>query len=255
MPKPYRWRSFRYRFVPWLLSQFPSRAVKVQLANESMLSNEQCHCQIISILRQLSDSGVHSMPKKAFSLEMRSSSITGAGQGLFVRNGKVPSHSIVALYPGTVYAPGDPILLQSLNNCYILCCADGYYIDGKSHGLSKLIYKSCVSRDTVMPGVPAAQCDWLQSNVRSCAECLCLGQIVNNAADNNANVAYQEHWLETEHVHYTLRQHLPNIEFQAAVVAPVRNGSQSRLKTVVLVSLREIAAGEELLSSYFTLIH
>ena len=55
------------------------------------------------------------------------------------------SNIITILYyilnTGTVYLPFDPILLQSINNEFILRCIDGIHIDGKHRGLSKIIYK------------------------------------------------------------------------------------------------------------------
>ena len=55
------------------------------------------------------------------------------------------SNSITLLYyiliTGTVYLPFGSILLQSINNEFILHCIDGVYIDGKRWGLSKIIYK------------------------------------------------------------------------------------------------------------------
>ena len=57
------------------------------------------------------------------------------------QDGVVQPDTLVALYPGTVYDAGEPVLLQSLGNPYIIQCVDGRYIDGKSRGISRLIYK------------------------------------------------------------------------------------------------------------------
>ena len=57
------------------------------------------------------------------------------------QDGVVQPDTLVALYPGTVYDAGEPVLLQSLGNPYIIQCVDGCYIDGKSRGISRLIYK------------------------------------------------------------------------------------------------------------------
>ena len=45
------------------------------------------------------------------------------------------------IFAGTIYLPFDPILLQSINNEFILHCIDGVDIDDKHRGLSKIIYK------------------------------------------------------------------------------------------------------------------
>ena len=76
-----------------------------------------------------------------FELEIKPSEI--AGNGVFLKRGRVKRHKLVALYPGTVYYPGEPVFFQSLKNHVMLECLDGIYIDGKHLGLSKSIYKSC----------------------------------------------------------------------------------------------------------------
>ena len=42
--------------------------------------------------------------------------MAGAGRGVLVVGGAVPRGALVALYPGTVYQPYQPILLQSIGN-------------------------------------------------------------------------------------------------------------------------------------------
>ena len=94
-----------------------------------------------------------------FNTTIGNSLIKGGGRGVFVTTGTVRKGQLVALYPGTqttptrylvsyvirpigtVYFPGDPILIQSLCNSYILRCIDGIHIDGKNTGLSRLIYR------------------------------------------------------------------------------------------------------------------
>ncbi len=48
---------------------------------------------------------------------------------------------ITQFFPGTVYLPSEPVLLQSLGNPFLFRCADGWVIDGHSHKLSGWIYK------------------------------------------------------------------------------------------------------------------
>ncbi|CAG0893758.1 unnamed protein product [Cyprideis torosa] len=82
-----------------------------------------------------------------FSLCLKPSSI-GAGTGVFVDRGSIPAANYpVALYPGTVYLPGDPIFFQSLGNPFIFRCADGTLVDGSHRALSKVIHRSCVLRE------------------------------------------------------------------------------------------------------------
>ncbi len=58
-----------------------------------------------------------------FSLQVGPSSLgPKVGRGVFVAPGvrDIPKGKVVALYPGTVYEAGQPILLQSVANQYIL---------------------------------------------------------------------------------------------------------------------------------------
>ena len=55
----------------------------------------------------------------------------------------------MCLYPGTVYQPHQPVLLQSIGNQYIFRCGDGVLIDGSSRGISRTIFRSCTGRDQV----------------------------------------------------------------------------------------------------------
>lgn len=77
-----------------------------------------------------------------YQVEKRPSLLSGGGQGLFVTSGVVPRGSLVALYPGTVYWPFEPILLQSISNRFVFRCVDGILIDGNDCGISKYVYRS-----------------------------------------------------------------------------------------------------------------
>lgn len=46
--------------------------------------------------------------------------IPGAGRGVFVARGSVEQGQMVALYPGAIYTPSQPVLFQSIGNQYIL---------------------------------------------------------------------------------------------------------------------------------------
>lgn len=84
-----------------------------------------------------------------FCLHKYPSSIPEAGHGVKVLRGHVQRGQIVALYPGSVYEPGDPILLQSIRNCFILKRKDGTMIDANDRpfSLSRLIAASIVNRE------------------------------------------------------------------------------------------------------------
>ena len=72
---------------------------------------------------------------------------------MFVCRGRLEEGSLACLYPGAVYQPQDPVLLQSVANQFILRCCDGVLLDGNNRGLSPLIFRSCTGRDQVMTRV------------------------------------------------------------------------------------------------------
>lgn len=76
-----------------------------------------------------------------YSIGRRHSNIPGAGRGVFVTDGVVCKGQVVALYPGTLYHPGERLLIQSIRNPFILRCSDGVMVDGRDTGLSRSIYK------------------------------------------------------------------------------------------------------------------
>ncbi|KAF9079288.1 SET domain-containing protein 9, partial [Mortierella sp. AD031] len=93
------------------------------------------------------------------------SRIPNAGLGVFLRrrsnNNPLPAGTIVALYPGTLYRPGEAIFFTSLQNRYILKCEDGIFVDGKPTGLSGFIYRSANGRDNFPGIVPTADTTWM----------------------------------------------------------------------------------------------
>ncbi|XP_073538230.1 SET domain-containing protein 9 isoform X1 [Phyllobates terribilis] len=75
---------------------------------------------------------------------------------------------------------------------------------------------------------------------------LAVGQYVNNCSNvHEANVCYQEFDVPASFP-VELRQYIPNVRYSHDVEGPLR--------CVVLVALRDIRCGEELFSNYFTLI-
>ena len=79
-----------------------------------------------------------------FEALVESVSVLNIDSRLQVRGG-----ALVCLYPGTVYQPHQPVLLQSIGNQYIFRCGDGVLIDGSSRGISRTIFRSCTGRDQV----------------------------------------------------------------------------------------------------------
>lgn len=75
-----------------------------------------------------------------------------------------------------------------------------------------------------------------------------VGQYVNNGG-REANVAYTELTLPTNFP-LRLRKLLPNVNFAGS-----GEGGERGLRVVALVAVREVVQGEELLSSYFTLVN
>ncbi|KAF9586496.1 hypothetical protein BGW38_003621 [Lunasporangiospora selenospora] len=185
-----------------------------------------------------------------FYLDIGPSQIPDAGLGVYLRGGRVPAAgTVVALYPGTLYRPGEAIFFNSIHNRYILKCNDGIYVDGKANGLSGSIYRSLNGRDNY-PGItPTTDISWMVSWPTLIAEAkaslmappsstaattdragidgngdeikvestliknpLAVGQIVNNGTRiHPPNVRYQELNIRTMDCPLELQEYLPNI--------------------------------------------
>ncbi|XP_043238832.1 SET domain-containing protein 9-like isoform X2 [Amphibalanus amphitrite] len=177
-----------------------------------------------------------------FEVRRQRSAVPAAGRGVVVTRGTVPAGAVCAWYPGTVYLPGDPLLLASIGNQFVFACADGVHVDGRGGGLSGLLFGSCAGRDHMGP-YPAADRSW---RTELPANPLAVGQFVNNQSPGfPSNVRYQE--VDLPAVPYPLRRYLPYAWYRARVPPPMR--------AVVLVAQRDIRAGEELFANYFTVVH
>lgn len=159
---------------------------------------------------------------------------------------------LAALYPGTLYLPSEPLLLASLKNQYILRCQDGVLVDGNDRRLSKSIFKSCAARDRFGWDHPCCDLTWLTP---SPINPMNVGQYVNNADKcDGHNVIYQECLVPLPSrnldsgLPLDLWKYLPNVWYD------VGNRS-SGLRLVPLVAVRDIEAGQEIFSSYFTIVH
>ncbi|KAJ3391511.1 SET domain-containing protein 9 [Entophlyctis sp. JEL0112] len=157
-----------------------------------------------------------SLPAPAFRLHVLPSRIPHAGLGLFltplnsVRS--IPRGSVVALYPGIVYSPSDPVFLPSISNHYILQTIDGSLIDGKHNGLSRSMYRSLWRRERVWKGIEY-DISWLDQRRIGSVQNWNVGQLINNSgAPENANVIYNEYTLD-ETFPFELRKFIPNIPY------------------------------------------
>lgn len=173
-----KWSSYKFRFVPWLVFNMTEKTARpsTQLGEnvdkaevlqslENIFSSfeqylslkddltlyDELHHKNQDILRQVG----------GFSLVRAPSTVPDAGLGVFIGSGQVVAGSVVCLYPGTVYQPYQPILLQSLTNQFIFRCVDGVHVDGSHSWLSRAVFRSCVGRDQVWRGGVCALCSIL----------------------------------------------------------------------------------------------
>ncbi|XP_061587248.1 SET domain-containing protein 9 [Cololabis saira] len=271
-----KWKSYRHRFVPWVacnLSKNEKTLRKVAGRSEDkLICDDQVSQSLLQLFTVLLDNhgginpdqahflthvtgknkhygGHHVCEQQAmlqtlgFCIERRPSSLTSAGTGVFVIKGDVPKGTTVAMYPGTVYQPYHPILLQSIRNPFVFRCIDGVLIDGNDKGLSRIVFRSCSGRDRLGPFL-TSDTSWLTNSPQNP---LAVGQYVNNCSNEMpANVCYQEYDVP-DRFPLELRQFLPNVNYS--------QDTQRPLRCVVLVSLRDITAGEELFSNYYTIVH
>jgi len=177
-----------------------------------------------------------------YSITRASSKLPGAGDGVLLCAGHAKRGDIIALYPGTVYRRFEPVFLPSIGNPFVLRCLDGLHIDGNNRMLSKVIFKSCVGRDSEFP-LRAADVTWLTKNPLLPWN---VGQLVNNGNGvYSPNVAYQE--VDLYNFPHSVSYLLPNIWY---------SGPQERhIRVVALVALCDIYSGDEILSNYYTLVH
>ncbi|XP_074057789.1 SET domain-containing protein 9 isoform X3 [Macrotis lagotis] len=288
-----RWHSYKYRFVPWIalnlgqnrrtLRYVPENSKDKIISDEDVLgtllkvfqalfiSDFSRQTDILVLLpeavkskyqdlfvthHQRTEQSRYNIQQQrihnpgevlfntlGFNISRETSSLISAGKGVFVTKGFVPKGAVVSMYPGTVYQKHEPIFFQSIRNPFIFRCLDGILIDGNDKGLSKVVYRSCNGRDRFGP-FKMSDSTWLTSEVQNP---LAIGQYVNNCSnDKEANVCYQEFDVP-ELFPLEFKQYLPNIMYS--------HDSQSPLRCVVLVALRDIQQGEELFSNYYTIIN
>ena len=166
---------------------------------------------------------------------------------MFVTEGRAPEGTLVAIYPGTVYLPFDPLLLVSIRNPYLLRCCDGMFIDGKSRGLSGLLYRSCANRERV-GGRLRCDLSWMGDEL---VNPLSLGQRVNNQSEERAaNVEYIEMCVSSGALLPKQQRLLPCVSYSRT-----DSSVGESLRVVGLVTTRDVREGEELLSNYLTIVN
>lgn len=263
-----RWKSYRHRFVPWIALNLCKNDKTLRQVAGGCRDKPAADAEVARALLQLfgallhdhgaarqdssarlkrstgRDGGHHAMFKTlGFCIDRRPSSLPFAGTGVFVTKGTVPKGAVVAMYPGTVYHAYEPIFFQSIRNPFVFRCIDGLLVDGSDRGVSKMVFRSCSGRDRI-GFFATSDVSWLTDNPLNP---LSVGQYVNNCTHRcPANVCYQEYDVP-DTFPIQLRRYLPNVNFSRDVHGPLR--------CVVLVSLRDIAAGEELFSNYYTIVH
>ncbi|XP_050721939.1 SET domain-containing protein 9-like [Eriocheir sinensis] len=185
-----------------------------------------------------------------YSVRVSPSSVPGLGSGVVLEGPRgAKGGQLVALYPGGLYLPQQPVLLPSLANPFMLRCADGVIVDGHRKGVSGAVFRSCCGRDRL--GLEeAADSSWLTDWP---VNPLNVGQYVNNQAPGRpSNVAYQEVTLQPWEVPWGTRRFLPNLWCS---LPPGTPQGELPLRVVALVATTDIAVGQELYSHYFTIIH
>ncbi|XP_068604617.1 SET domain-containing protein 9 [Brachionichthys hirsutus] len=247
-----KWKSYRHRFVPWIALNLSKNEKTLRHVTErskdKLVPDEQVSRTLLHLFQSLHHAGIrcgddHStLQSLGFCIDRKPSTLPSAGSGVFVTRGFVPKGALVSMYPGTVYQLHEPVLLQSIRNPFVFRCIDGVLVDGNDKGLSRVVFRSCSGRDRVGPFL-MSDATWLTDNPRNP---LAVGQYVNNCSDERpANVCYQEYDVP-DGFPVELRRFLPNVNYG--------HDAQRPLRCVVLVSLRDITAGEELLSNYYTVV-
>lgn len=164
------------------------------------------------------------------------------GNGVFAEGKTIERGSVVAIYPGTVYMPWEPILLPSICNQYVFRLSDGTFLDGKGTGISRRLFFSSRSLGH-LGDLECADHRWLLDGHASTTTAFAVGQMVNNArTEEEANVMYHELQLTDKNFPIDMRQHLPCVLYR-----PFKPWS---MRVVLLIATKAISHGNELFSIY-----
>ncbi|CAL8104718.1 unnamed protein product [Orchesella dallaii] len=191
-----------------------------------------------------------------YSIERRKSLVSDdAGTGVFLASGCAKPGALIALYPGAIYMPSEPLFFPSIGNPFIFRCSDGIHIDGNDKWISKTIFKSCTARDKFRYDLPCCDESWLTP---SPLNPLNIGQYVNNRSKSAVNnVIYQESSLSIALNLSTSQRHELPVHFCKYLPNVWSNPGNNHhpLRLVPLVATTNIQEGDEILSSYFTVVH
>ncbi|KAJ3227720.1 SET domain-containing protein 9 [Chytriomyces hyalinus] len=193
-----------------------------------------------------------------FTLSVEPSRIKNAGFGVFVRPldtstfpHAIKQGTVMALYPGVVYSPADPVFFPSISNHYVLQRMDSSMIDGKHSGLSKYMFKSIWKRELTWNWITYDR-NWL--DLRKQGDCMSwsVGQLINNALNSvtDANVVYNEFTLDLSFP-AEYRAFVPNVPY-----AP----EEADIHGIALVTTQDLVFERmdqkvELLASYQSVHH
>ncbi|RDD41470.1 SET domain-containing protein 9 [Trichoplax sp. H2] len=270
------WQNYKYRFVPYLIWKLKDRTIKYipkeNSSTEGLQVKENEICNTLKELFYRLDTAVKKIDIRKYrrnydseSLAMDSQAASmimmnvcgftiarketkDKGIGVYVSDGYIPPGKVVALYPGTIYQSHDSMLFQSIRNSFMFRCVDGTIIDGKDHGISKAVYMSCTKRDILGHHI-LNDITWLTSNP---VNPMAIGQYINNQSKNSpANVIYHEINFP-EDLPLTLYRFIPNVYFRNLTYE--EEMGTRKIRMVILISTHPIMKGEELRSSYFTVI-
>ncbi|KAM3655387.1 SET domain-containing protein 9 isoform 2-T2 [Ammospiza maritima maritima] len=236
-----RWRSYKYRFVPWLALNLRRQRRTLRYVPESsqdkIIADEDVFETLLKTFKALF---INDLSRQADILALLPEVKCQYLELLSVEQKQSEVNS--CNHQGTVYRKHEPIFFQSLGNPFIFRCIDGVLIDGNDKGLSRSVYRSCSRRDQLGPFQMSDE-SWLTATLQNP---LAVGQYVNNCShEKAANVCYQEFDVPG-HFPVELKQYLPNIVYSHDI--------ESHLRCVVLVTLRDIKQGEELFSNYYTVV-
>lgn len=247
---------------------FKNKRQRLNLENEkvfqSMIELEQTisHSNLLEqvldyfiFFRELGTPPQAFMKKKfGFCLQRRISSV--AGQGIFV-DGTVPKGKVIAFYPGTIYFPGDPLLIPSLFNNYLLMRPDQIAIDGNVKGIGPFLYLSCASRETLHSSYDPSPEDlknykynqvvdisWLKAkNESEMNNPLAQGNYANHS--DAPNICYMAFDFPSTFPP-PLQSYIPNVFLRHRTY---RVKDEPYMNSAVLVTLREVS-NEEIFGHY-----
>ncbi|KNE59476.1 hypothetical protein AMAG_03752 [Allomyces macrogynus ATCC 38327] len=202
-----------------------------------------------------------------------------AGTGVAWAGRPIDAGRIVALYPGTLYGMGDPVLVPSIANQYVLRRKDGVLVDGKPRGVSARVYQMLARRYGPSDAkYPACDATWLSKSDDGLRNPLAIGQYINNGtAKFPANVAYVEIDLPLATLPLHWYQYVPNAPYAPHAIITGDDARYPRLAgpsydplswdmacldgrdagtlpLVALVTTRAVVDGDELLSTYHAVV-